>query len=310
MNFDTCFKTSKVILMEGALGERLKREYNIIFDEYVAMAGLVYSVDSKQAMQTIFQQYLTIAENHDLPFIATTPTRRANKERVMRSNFDRKIIEDNVHFLQQMKKNANTNMYVGGLMGCKGDAYSANEILSIEEACEFHWWQANLFKDAGVDFLYAGIMPALSEAIGMAKAMERTGLPYIISFMIRDNGKLIDGTSIHNAILSIDNETIQKPICYMTNCIHPNILIKALSFSFNKTELVKERFCGIQANTSSLSPEELDNCCDLKASDSVAYADAMMDLYKYINPKIFGGCCGTDNTNMEEVANRLNRKFY
>jgi hypothetical protein len=69
MNFDTCFKTSKVILMEGALGERLKREYNIIFDEYVAMAGLVYSVDSKQAMQTIFQQYLTIAENHDLPLL-------------------------------------------------------------------------------------------------------------------------------------------------------------------------------------------------------------------------------------------------
>jgi hypothetical protein len=138
MNFDTCFKTSKTILMEGALGERLKREYNIIFDEYVAMAGLVYNVDSKQAMQTIFQQYITIAENHNLPFIATTPTRRANKERVMQSNFDRKIIEDNVHFLQQMKKNANTNMYVGGLMGCKGDAYSANEILSIEEACELH----------------------------------------------------------------------------------------------------------------------------------------------------------------------------
>jgi methionine synthase I (cobalamin-dependent) len=48
----------------------------------------------------------------------------------------------------------------------------------------------------------------------------------------------------------------------------------------------------------------------LKASDSVAYADAMMDLYQYINPKIFGGCCGTDNTHMEEVANRLNKKFY
>ena len=34
----------RTILMEGALGERLKREYHIRFDEYVAMAGLIYSL--------------------------------------------------------------------------------------------------------------------------------------------------------------------------------------------------------------------------------------------------------------------------
>lgn len=53
-----------------------------------------------------------------------------------------------------------------------------------------------MFLEAKVDFLYAGIMPALVEAIGMARAMENTGLPYIISFMIRSDGKLIDGTTI------------------------------------------------------------------------------------------------------------------
>lgn len=148
-------------------------------------------------------------------------------------------------------------------------------------------------------------MPALSEAIGMAKAMGNTGLPYIISFIIRDNGKLIDGTTIHDAILKIDDATEQKPICYMTNCVHPTVLIKALSYPFNKTKLVQERFGGIQANTSQLSPEELDNCCDLKSSDSISLACEMMKLYRYCNPKIFGGCCGTDNTYIEEVAKRI-----
>lgn len=307
MNFETCFNTSSAILMEGALGERLKREFNIKFDDIVAMAGLIYNPDSKQAMQNIFEEYMKIAEKYDLPFIATTPTRRANKERVMQSDFNEKIIEDNVRFLQQIKNNTSSNMFVGGLMGCKGDAYKAKEILSIEEAKEFHSWQANLFKNSGVDFLFAGIMPTLTEAIGMAKAIEITGVPYIISFMIRDDGKLIDGTSIHNAILNIDNATVQKPICYMTNCVHPTVLRKALSFSFNKTKLVKERFCGIQANTSPLSPEELDNCCDLKSSDSVSLARDMMELYKYCTPKIFGGCCGTDNRHIEEIAKRLKK---
>jgi S-methylmethionine-dependent homocysteine/selenocysteine methylase len=307
MNFETCFKTSSAILMEGALGERPKREFNIMFDDRVAMAGLIYNADSRQAMQNIFEGYVKIAEKYHLPFIATTPTRRANRERIMHSNFNEKIIEYNVRFLQDIKKSTNIDMFVGGLMGCKGDAYKATGILSIEDAQEFHSWQANLFKNSGVDFLYAGIMPALSEAIGMAKAMENTGLPYIISFMIRNDGKLIDETTIHDAILNIDNATAQKPICYMTNCVHPTVLRRALSCSFNDTKLVKERFGGIQANTSPLTPEELDNRMDLKSSDSVSLACDMMELYKYFTPKIFGGCCGTDNNHMEEIAKRIKK---
>ncbi|RII33728.1 homocysteine S-methyltransferase family protein [Clostridium chromiireducens] len=305
MNFETCFNKSSTIIMEGALGERLKREFNIMFDDNVAMAGLIYNADSRQALHSIFQEYLKIAEKYKLPFIATTPTRRANKDRVLQSEFTERIIEDNVRFLQKIKSNAKVNMFVGGLMGCKGDAYKGTDIVSVDEAQEFHLWQVKLFKEAGVDFLFAGIMPELSEAIGMAKAMETAELPYIISFMIRDDGKLIDGTTINDAILSIDNATIQKPICYMVNCVHPIILKKSLSYSFNKTRLVKERFHGIQANSSPLSPEELDNAIDLKISDSVSLANDMMDLYNYFIPKILGGCCGTDNTHMEEIAKRL-----
>lgn len=307
MNFVTCFSEFSAILMEGAIGERLKREYNILFDDKVAMASLIYNTNSRQAMLNIFKEYVSIAEKYHLPFIATTPTRRANRERVIQSNYNESIIEDNVRFLQQIKNNTSINMFVGGLMGCKGDAYKATDVLSIEDAQEFHSWQANLFKNSGVDFLYAGIMPALTEAIGMAKAMENTALPYIISFMIREDGKLIDGTTIHNAILHIDNATIQKPICYMTNCVHPTVLSKALSCPFNRTKLVNERFQGIQANTSPLSPEELDNSKDLKCSDAVNLASTIMELYQYFTPRIFGGCCGTDNTHMEEIAKRINK---
>jgi S-methylmethionine-dependent homocysteine/selenocysteine methylase len=306
MDFETCFNTFPTILMEGAIGERLKREYNILFDDNVAMAGLVYNDYARQAMLNIYKEYSAIAEKYELPFMATTPTRRANKKRVKISDFTENIIDDNVLFLQEVKRaSTNNNFFVGGLMGCKGDAYKATEILSIEHAKEFHSWQANLFRQAGVDFLFAGIMPALSEAIGIAIAMENTGLPYIISFMIRDNGRLVDGTTINSAILNIDNATTRKPLCYMTNCVHPTVLRKALSCSFNNTKLVKERFRGIQANASPLSPEELDNCSNLQSSDSVSLAGEMIELYKYFTPKIFGGCCGTDKTHLEEIAKRI-----
>lgn len=308
MDFLTCYTNKSPLLMEGALGERLKREYNLSFDADVAMANLVYTSEGRQALTHLWDQYIAIAEEHNLPFIATTPTRRANKERITRSKYTEDIISENVSFLKSIEESSQTTMFIGGLMGCKGNAYQTKDTLSIEEAKVFHSWQAYLFKESEVDFLFAAIMPALSEAIGMANALEETHLPYIISFMIREDGCLLDGTSIHNAIEAIDKATKQKPVCYMANCVHPRILYSALEKEYNQTPLVKERFGGIQANTSSLSPEELDNSADLKCSDSIELTNEILKLNDFINLNIVGGCCGTDNTHIEQIAKRISNK--
>lgn len=302
MSFISCYETNPVILMEGALGERLKREYNLQPDDAVALADIIYRKGGREALFELWKQYIDIAKVNRLPFIATTPTRRANSERVAKCGYDKNIIIDNVSTLKQLSDLSDIEMYIGGLMGCRGDAYKATEFLNPTEAKEFHSWQANLFAQAGVDFLYAGIMPTLPEAIGMAKAMEQTELPYIISFMLRETGRLLDGTTINDAIEKIDGSVGRKPVCYMTNCIHPAVLYKALSCDFNRTPLVKQRFHGIQANTSELPPEQLDNSKDLKCSDCLELAQAMYKLTEVMTLKIIGGCCGTDNTHISKIA--------
>lgn len=302
MNFISCFETSPVLLMEGALGERLKREYNLLSDENVGLADIIYRDGGKEALHTLWTQYLDIAVKYNLPFLAATPTRRANKERVFKAGYDEDIVFDNVSFLKKLKNTTAAEMFIGGLMGCKGDAYKATGILQSDEAQEFHFWQADLFRQAGVDYLYAGIMPAVSEAIGMAGAMEQTALPYIISLMILENGKLPDGTTIHDAILQIDQCVGRKPICYMTNCVHPDILYKALCYDFNQTSLVRQRFHGIQANTSALPPEKLDNSIELKYSDDKELGQSIRRLAGIISLKIVGGCCGTDNSHINQIA--------
>lgn len=35
VNFRDCINQNKFVLMEGAWGERLKREYGLIFDEHI-----------------------------------------------------------------------------------------------------------------------------------------------------------------------------------------------------------------------------------------------------------------------------------
>ncbi len=305
MDFASCLADGRSVLMEGALGERLKREYRLRFDKHVAMAGLVYEARGRAALIGLWSEYADIAQRHGLPLLATTPTRRANRERVSASRYGRSIIGDNVSLLRGLQERSSAEVLVGGLMGCRGDAYRATDVLPAGEARSFHAWQADLFAEAGADFLYAGIMPALSEAIGMAQAMGDSGLPYIISFMIRGSGRLLDGATIHHAIRTIDACGAVPPECYMTNCVHPAVLHEALSQPFNSTELVRERFAGIQANASRLAPEELDDASDLGSSDAGLLASDMIRLRQDRKLRIFGGCCGTDGTHLEEIARRL-----
>ena len=133
-----------------------------------------------------------------------------------------------------------------------------------------------------------------TEATGMARAMSDTGIPYIISFTIQKDGKLIDGHTIDYAIRFIDDNVSRKPVCYMTNCVHPCIVYEALAHNFNQTEVVRTRFIGIQANTSALSYSELDSSADLQSSSPADLAEGMMKLKSEYDFRIFGGCCGTD----------------
>lgn len=304
-DFKICATSRPVILMEGALGERIKREFNISIDGMVAMASLVYEEKGRTALKSLWEEYIDISRKYHLPFIATTPTRRANQERVKAAGYDATIIHRNVEFLQMLKEAGNTEMYVGGLLGCKGDAYTGEGALSTEQAKAFHSWQVNLFRDSKVDFLYAGIMPCLPEAIGMAMAMAETNIPYIISFTIQEDGKLIDGHTIDFAIHTIDNSVRNKPLGYMANCVHPTIAHKALSHPFNQTATVRTRFIGIQGNTSALSYSELDGVHDLKESSPLDYANDTLKLVTDYHLQIVGGCCGTDGRHMEEIAKRL-----
>lgn len=305
MDFTQCLAERNSILMEGALGERLKREYHLTPDGDAGLAAMIYSQEGRLALSRLWNGYLQTAKTYRLPFLATTPTRRANRERVLRAGYGPSIILDNAAFLKNIQRASGAEMYIGGLMGCRGDAYTGEGALAETEARAFHQWQADLFLTAGVDFLFAGIMPTLPEASGMAQAMAGTGLPYIISFTIEKNGRMIDGTPISDAIAHIDGSVQAKPACYMANCVHPKIVYEALQKPFNQNPLVRRRFLGLQANTSPLPYNQLDGALDLKCSEPEAFADEMMKLRGASAIKIFGGCCGTDNRHMEQIACRL-----
>lgn len=305
--FESCILERGKILMEGAYGERLKREYSVTFDPHVDMTRMIEQEEGRRALTALNREYAGIAKKYGLPFMVTPTSRRADYDRMQASGCRRELLHENIAFLRGVLEGCGTETYVGGLLGNKGNAYTGEgAITSQDEARRYHAWQAEAYAEAGADFLMAVIMPTLEEVTGMAQALGDTGLPYILSFAIEDTGCLVDGTRICDAIEHIDRETgNRKPVCYITNCVHPSIVYRAVSQSFNRCDLVYNRFWGVQANASPLTFKELDNSIDLKSSEPAMLGRSMERLREVMQMRIFGGCCGTDGRHMEEIAKRL-----
>jgi S-methylmethionine-dependent homocysteine/selenocysteine methylase len=305
-DFTPFFCNAPAMLTEGAVGTRIQHEYGIDIGDSIKVAALIYDPDGRRALEAIYRQYLSIAEEYALPILLMANTRRVNRETVARSPHRHKsIIRDYVGFLRELAGDYRCEAYIGGIIGCKGDAYTGEGALRLREAEAFHEWQADALANAGVDFAFEGIMPALGEAIAVSELLARRGVPYITSFMIRRDGRLIDGHSIHDAITAIDAAVPTKPLAYMVNCVHPDILRDALDADFNRTDAVRTRFAGIQANAACGEACELDSSREVLSSSADGLLRSFKRLHEAHPMRVFGGCCGTDDRHMRELARWL-----
>lgn len=307
--FQELLATSPAILGEGAVIERLRRAPDIQLDEHVVNSALIYEARGRAALEAIYRQYLAIGQHHQLPLLLSTPTWRAGRERIAAAGLaGRDVNGDNTRFLGELRDSYGDyaqQVAICGLMSCRGDAYKPDEAMSADAAAAFHAWQAAALATAGVDFLLAATLPALSEALGLARAQAATGLPYVISFVARPQGTLLDGTPLKAAIAAIDADVTPRPLAYLINCTHASIFRSALLHADNSSAQVRTRVIGLLANTAALSPEELDASPALVEEAPEAFASDVVALHGELGMKVLGGCCGTDQRHIEGLARQL-----
>lgn len=307
--FPVFLEKCRCILGEGAIIERLRRGSGFEIDPHIVNSAFIYDEAKRTAIGAICRQYLDIGFEHGLPLLLSTPTWRANRERVAAAGYGGVDVNgDNFRFLDALRTSYGEyagKVYICGLLSCRGDCYKAADTLSPAEAREFHAWQAERLAASGVDLLFAATLPALSEATGLASVLAATAKPYIISFVIRPEGTLLDGTPLKDAVASIDAEVAPRPLSYMVNCTHASIFRSALLHEVNSSPLVVKRLAGLLANTAALSPEELDNSTDLVEEEPGTFGRNVAALHQEFGMKILGGCCGTDDRHIRSLAGRL-----
>lgn len=307
--FVKLIEDSPCILGEGAVIERLRRDDSLELDPYIVNSAFIYDEYKRDALERIYLQYMDTGYEFDLPLLISTPTWRASRARIKDAGYEKYDVNaDNYRFLDSLRKgygDYGKKIIICGLMSCKEDAYVPGDALGFAEAREFHTWQAEKLAAAGVDFNLAATLPALDEAKGLALALAGTGKPYIISFIARPGGTLLDNTPLHRAIIEIDAAASPKPLAYMINCTHSSFAKEALGHEINSSPMVRKRMIGLLANTAALSPEDLNNSTDLVEEDPETFGSSVAELNRTFGLKILGGCCGTDDRHIKALASQL-----
>jgi homocysteine S-methyltransferase len=302
MHFSETLANTDFFLAEAAVIESLRRSGAAVLHPRLENALLIYDDAGRTALTGVYRDYVSIAQQAGVPILVCTPTWRANPERIATAGITRDVNGDAVAFLKQLKDqwmDQPSSLFIGGLVGCKNDCYKPIEGLSTDAAEAFHLVQVRQLADAGVDFLLAATLPAVDEACGIARAMQTTGFPYIISFVINRRGRILDGQSLEQAFKKIDTACNRPPLGYMINCAYPSFLR-----AHEQPRQVLARLIGFQANASSHDHTQLDGNERLQADAIDDWGDRMILLNRRHGIKILGGCCGTGPAHLDYLIHR------
>ena len=294
-----------LILVEAAVNERLRRTPGLELHPRLEHSPLIYSDAGRDAMRRIYHEYLQLAGRAGLPILLQTPTWRANRDRVQDSGVPAAVNRDASRFMRGVIDTAEggpDRCWLAGVIGCRNDCYRPDESLTAAAAERFHRWQIDRLASAGVDCLFAATLPAVEEALGIARAMQTVALPYFLSFVIGPDGRVLDGTPLDRAITLIDGRLAQPPTAYFVNCAYPAFLNAG-----SPPKTLFKRLLGFQGNASAMAQCELDGCQELRAERVEDWGEAMLQLHFDHGIRLLGGCCGTDARHLEYLAGHRRR---
>ena len=294
-----------IFLTDGGIETTLIFHEGLELPDFAAF-HLLRDKEGYEALRKYFRTYAALARNYEVGFILESPTWRANLDWGMNLDYSEKELADvnrkAIDLLKEIRnefEDEKTKMVISGCIGPRGDGYNPTNVMSAEEARQYHTAQISIFSETDADMVTAITMNYVDEAIGITKAAKSIGMPVAISFTVETDGKLPTGQTLKDAIESVDEATSNTPAYYMINCAHPAHFESVLIAD----EPWLERIRGIKANASTKSHAELNDSEELDEGNPVELGRQHRELLsKLKNLNVLGGCCGTDHRHVEEIC--------
>lgn len=278
---------------DGGLETDLIFNHGVDLPEFASFP-LVEEEAGRRLLRTYYDGYAAIARRAGAGLTLESPTWRANPDWGATVGYDAAALDRvnraAIEFLHQVRASYDDieDVRIIGAIGPRGDGYVAGEKADPDEAADYHRRQVEAFAAAGVDLVAAYTLTGPEEAVGIARAARRAGLPVLVGFSVETDGLLPDGTVLSDAIAQV--EAAEDPDGFILNCAHPTHMAPALG----EGEWLR-RIVQVNPNASTLSHAELDAAEELDSGD----LDLLTSSYDGLRARlpslaVVGGCCGTD----------------
>lgn len=306
------------------LGNRLfltdgGQETTLIFREgwelpCFAAITLMQSSEGVAALQKYYREYLQLASSVQAGFILEGATWRASHDWGVKLGLGptdlQRLNRDAIALLQELRSEraeSDFPIVLSGCIGPRGDGYRPDRQQTPEQAAAYHQIQVETLAAAGAELVTAMTMNTVAEALGIALAARRIGIPAVISFTVETDGRLPEGVNLQQAIERIDQATDGSVSYFMINCAHPSHFLEELRHGSGW----QHRIRGIRANSSTLSHAELDEATELDEGDPRQLGEAFVQLREHLPElTVLGGCCGTDLRHVSEIARACAPLFH
>lgn len=310
MNFHSRLATpgGRPFLTDAGLETDLIFNEGIDLPEFSAVT-LLRTTEGRAALERYYERYVAIARSAGFGLVLESPTWRSSADWAPRLGYSpdelRTANAEAIALMLEIRDRHSSlelPMLVSGCVGPRGDGYVAGELMSPEEAEAYHREQIAVMVQAGAQVVSAITMTNVAEAVGIARAAAKLGVPVVISFTVETDGRLPTGQSLEEAITQTDLATDSAPAYFMINCAHPTHFDGVLASGGEWTR----RIGGIRANASRCSHAELNEAAELDRGDPQDLALRYRELSDRLpSLRVFGGCCGTDHTHVAAIAEAL-----
>jgi homocysteine S-methyltransferase len=296
-------------LTEGGQETEILYKYGFELPHF-AMYPLLDNPSAMAELRGMYTRYLDTAARHRFGVLMGGFDYRASPDWGSLLGYSRESLAEaqlrSIDFLREVAKPYQgqvPDIKYAGIVGPRGDAYQLNKTITAEEAEEYHGEQLGTLARAGVDLVEAMTFNGAPEVIGLSRAAARADLPLGVLFTLDHNTqRLASGPSVKEAIETIDAETGDaRPAFYGINCSHPLEFMPAI-----EPGTWFERVRCLRPNAAMMDKISLCTLGHLESGDPVALGQLMGGLARqHPHIDIWGGCCGTWDTHLEEIARNV-----
>ncbi len=279
------------VILDGAMGTELqRREVDTGLPLWSANALMVHP----EIVLQIHKDYIEAGAD-----IITANTFRTTRRTFHRAHLpDRSLqMTRNALALVRQAREAfpDRAVLIAGSMAPLEDCYRPDLVPDESELRDEHSELAERLAEGGVDFILIETINTIREALAACKAAKATGKEVVVSFICNNEGRLLSGESLSEAIVAV---TELSPTMFSINCVAPRSMKRSVEILKRTTHLPYMLYGNIGLPEGNKDGWEFTR--DVSEDE---YAQFAVEWHRE-GASVIGGCCGTTPAYVRAVAAR------